>query len=92
MTYLLEGSYKEHTLYGTNNRTTKRNRLVFRTPSDFHKVQVKRTLTLEQRHKAPLTLFVCGPRIKEWGFLDKGKWVPYWKYLKVPKKKNQPWD
>lgn len=91
MTYIIEGSYKEHTFYGVNERSINKNRLVFKNNKDFHRVEVNENLPIEDKEKGCLTLFVCGPKTKEWGFLDKGKWTPWWIYLNMPKK-QEPWE
>lgn len=76
------------------------NGLVFRKATDQHKVLVDQTNTYETRHKAPLTVCVTGPLIREWGFVktladgistngvavkwNSRKWVPWREYLGLP--------
>ena len=97
-TYVVEGSYKEHTFYGVTER--EQGSLAFRRATDFHRVEVDKNRPIEEVKDAPLTLFVSGPRKKEWGFISreygyshsKPQWIPYWNYLKVERKEKEDWD
>ena len=97
-TYVVEGEYKEHTFYGVNHR--KEGSLAIRKATDFHRVEVDKDRPLGEVNNSPLTLFISGPRKKEWGFISrnygfshsKPRWVPYWEYLNVERKKKEDWD
>lgn len=92
-TLLLEGGYKEHTFFGVNERSARKNRFVTRKTSDFHRVEIDGFYTFEERDKAPLTVLVHGPYKGDWGFLNPhtSKWEPWWTYLNLPKA-AQPWE
>lgn len=78
---------------GRSTRPLRQNRLVFRRATDQHQVVVDRDLKREQKHLAPLTLFVSGPTKREWGFVREvpgmlgfksRRWVPWREYLGLP--------
>lgn len=95
MTYLVKGSYIEWKYNERTGRdaitfrTEKSNRLVFRKATDQHRVEVREKLLVSERHKAPLTLFVSGPIMREWGFIREmkrgslryRKWIHWKTYL-----------
>jgi hypothetical protein len=97
LTYLVSGAYKEwkyNPKTGQDEitfRTENHKRLVFRKAKDQHRVEVFEDLKIEDKEKAPLTLFISGPIIRDWGFIREEKrghlrhrkWV-YWKtYLGI---------
>ncbi len=61
---LLTGEYREHTPRGVFDR--RRFRLVFRRAASAHRIELTR---------GPVwTLFLTGPRVREWGFLCPRGW------------------
>lgn len=53
----------------------------FCSAKSFHRIELHPGIT-------PWTLFVPGPQTREWGFLDKGQWVPNGDYLQSRKQHN----
>ena len=68
--WILKGEYIEHTVYGSE--TKKEGSKTFRTPNAFHWIEID---------KPVYTLFITGPRIKNWGFLCGTKWIEHKKYI-----------
>lgn len=58
-------------IIAVNQRSTpvRMNTFVFRKAIDQHQVVVSRDFTLAEKDLAPLTLFISGPTIREWGFV-----------------------
>lgn len=77
MTYLVKGSYIEWKYHKGRDTITFRNenanRLIFRKATDQHRIEVQEKLLVSERHKAPLTLFISGPILREWGFVKEEK-------------------
>ena len=71
---LLDGSYVEHTPYGDN--FYRDGNCSFRSPEYLHWVEINNPVK---------TLFITGPKLRAWGFLSNGKWIPFYDYLGVPK-------
>lgn len=74
---LLQGAYTEHTIAagGIHNRAIRAmGAVVCRLPSSFHRVEL---------HDGPaLTLFITGPRVREWGFAcAEAGFVPWHKFV-----------
>lgn len=44
-------------------------------PNSYHRIELKPGVTA-------WTLFMPGPKKREWGFLVNDKWIPHYKYLK----------
>lgn len=44
-------------------------------PESYHRIELKSGVTA-------WTLFMPGPKRREWGFLVNNKWIPHYKYLK----------
>lgn len=75
---LLEGSYLEHTPEGVFLR--KPGALYFRRPEALHRVELLQTRRLcwYPGGEIPVwTLFVTGPRVRDWGFACPKGWVPW---------------
>lgn len=73
---LLSGGYWESTLEGKFWRSSK-DGWRKRTASDYHRLELDDTSNEET-----WSLFVMGPKIKDWGFLSKdGQWVHWKEYL-----------
>jgi hypothetical protein len=65
---LLRGLYREHTPAGSHIRA--RGDVVFRLPTSAHRIELS---------DGPVwTLFLTGPRVREWGFLCPQGWI-HWK-------------
>lgn len=62
----------------------KQNTFVFRKATDLHRVVVDQDLKESRKDEAALTLFFSGPHVREWGFVQAGKWIPWKKYLGLP--------
>jgi hypothetical protein len=70
---ILRGSYIEHFADGTT-RLRRPGNVVLRRPTTAHRVELI--------NGAPVvTLFVTGPRVRNWGFLCPGGWVPHEVFL-----------
>lgn len=67
---ILCGSYTEHRLGGKPRRVRWFNFLTF---EDYHRVT--------ELHGEVWTLFLCGPRKQDWGFLVKGKHIQHEEYF-----------
>lgn len=58
-------------------------RLTFRLPTSAHRVELRRT---DSGHEAPVwTLFITGPKVREWGFWCPRGWVPWQRFVAVGK-------
>ena len=79
-TYLVRGEYHEHKWddggviitrranWKSSTYLPKENLLVFRKATDQHRVMVLQSYTRTDRHLAPLSVCITGPRRREWGF------------------------
>lgn len=67
---VLKGGYWEHSADGSK-RWRGPGSICFRSATDTHWVEIDKT-------KDTWTLFLHGPRKKEWGFVENNKWI-YWK-------------
>lgn len=84
--YILEGGYWEATPHGRFWRAP--GELRFRSASSFHRLELD---PLKSHRKGVWSLFLMGPRQKEWGFLDRtGVWVPWGEYLRNLEKYYYP--
>ena len=73
MTIVLKGGYWEYTPKGKFWRGP--GFIGLRKPQDLHRVELVEGIY-------PWTLFFVGPKRKEWGFVDNGKWIQNETYLK----------
>jgi hypothetical protein len=73
MSILLDGDYYEVTPKGTFHREA--GHIYARKPSALHRVALKRN---GNREEPVWTLFITGPRVREWGFACPNGWV-HWK-------------
>lgn len=62
-------NYTNHILPNGELYTAQYERLVFRRATDQHMVVVDENYTEAEKHRAPLTLFISGPKIRDWGFI-----------------------
>ena len=77
LSVLLEGSYVEHTISdgGINKRTTRRaGQVKVRHPKAAHRIELA--------HGPCWTLFITGPRVRDWGFHCPKGWVPWQAFVK----------
>jgi len=72
-TIILRGGYWEHTPRGRFWRAPGHIRIS--TPSSLHRIELEHGVST-------WTLFIPGPKIREWGFIREGKWVQNEQYLK----------
>lgn len=79
-TYILAGGYWENTPGGRFWRGPGYNGISLAT--DFHRLEIDSDKAGEETW----SLFLMGPKEKEWGFLDDGKWVQWKEYLERRKK------
>ena len=73
LTIIIRGGYWEHTPRGRFWRAPGHIRIS--TPSSLHRIELERGVDT-------WTVFVPGPKIREWGFIREGKWVQNEEYLK----------
>jgi len=71
-TLILRGGYWEHTPDGKYWRGVGHFR--FSSPRSLHRIEL-------QPGTNPWTLFIPGPKVREWGFIKEGKWVQHEQYL-----------
>jgi hypothetical protein len=71
LSILLRGSYVEHRL---GNRVTRRSApaLVLRRPATAHRIELD--IDLDGMPQPVWTLFITGPRVRDWGFLCPQGW------------------
>lgn len=68
--WLLDGQYREHTLDGS--RLKKAGSITFRSPRFMHWIEID---------KPVYTLFITGPKVRDWGFLCDKEWVSHERYI-----------
>ncbi len=74
---VLAGGYWEHTPEGKFWRG--RGSIVWRSPQSLHRLE----LDPEKSGSETWTLFLVGPRVRDWGFVsESGKWTQWENYLK----------
>jgi hypothetical protein len=72
------GRYIEHTPYGSFVR--KRFQIVYRKATHEHRIELLRDET-EIGELVPVwTIFITGPKTRDWGFACPRGWVPHWKF------------
>lgn len=72
-TLILRGGYWEHTVSGKHWRSPGHFRIS--TPRSLHRIELEPNTDV-------WTLFIPGPKIREWGFIRKGEWVENQQYLR----------
>lgn len=70
----LKGKILEHR-YGKKSRYMKPFRIYFRRPKSAHMLEIGRKMNTEPNGKYAWTLFITGPKVREWGFLCPNGWV-----------------
>jgi len=73
LTIILRGGYWEHTPRGRFWRAP--GHIRFSTPRSLHRIELEPNVST-------WTLFIPGPKIREWGFIRKGEWVENQQYLR----------
>ena len=80
LSILLEGVYVEHTKDGAFRREP--GFIYFRSPWRAHRIELLKDA--ESGELLPVTtLFITGPKIRNWGFLCPQGFVPWWEYVSV---------
>jgi len=72
-TLILRGGYWEHTVSGKHWRSPGHFRI--NTPRSLHRIELEPNTDV-------WTLFIPGPKLREWGFIRKGEWVESQQYLR----------
>jgi len=72
-TLILRGGYWEHTVSGKHWRSPGHFRIS--TPRSLHRIELAPNTDV-------WTLFIPGPKLREWGFIRKGEWVESQQYLR----------
>lgn len=75
MSYIIEGGYNEHTPKGTFPLT--KGGIRFRRPTALHRLE------LLPNQPYTLSLFITGPKVREWGFMTEDGWV-WWEDFVSP--------
>ena len=78
-TLIVRGGYWEYTPKGKFWRGPGHFR--FSSAKSYHRIELEPNVTA-------WTVFMPGPKLREWGFLKNGKWIKNEKYLKSRKLKN----
>lgn len=76
MSYIIDGAYNEHTIAdgGIHHRTKRvAGDVKFRLPSAAHRLEL--IPDKDGKLQRCLTLFITGPRVREWGFHCPNGWV-----------------
>lgn len=87
-TIILRGGYWEWTpVLGPNGRVLGEvqqwkgaGQIRFGRSTDYHRIELEPGIT-------PWTLFIPGPKLRDWGFLVKNKWIQHEQYFKLRKHK-----
>lgn len=79
MSFLIKGRYREH-LSGERFRDRRRFQIVLRRATSTHRIELT--------HGPVWTLFITGPRIREWGFHCPQGWR-HWKVFTNPADNGQ---
>ena len=72
-TFILKGGYYEHTPTGKHWRSAGTGR--FASSRSLHRIELEPGVDT-------WTLFIPGPKLREWGFIRKGEWVQHETYLR----------
>jgi hypothetical protein len=76
LSFALSGEYIEHTARYTKRRG--RGSVVFRTATHAHRIELVR----KDGEPVPAwTLFLTGPKVREWGFHCPRRWVPWHEFV-----------
>ena len=71
-TFILKGGYYEHTPTGKHWRSAGTGR--FASSRSLHRIELEPGVDT-------WTLFIPGPQLREWGFVDNGEWKQHEQYL-----------
>ncbi len=91
LTFVVKGGYREHRYLSIEDglhswiitRTVSFNRLVFRTATDIHRVELTEELKMKDQALAPITICITGPERQEWGFVKQLTLIPWKRYLEL---------
>jgi hypothetical protein len=92
LSFILAGSYVEHTIHAGGihvRQVRKAGDIIFRLPATPHRLEMPDGLD------APCwTLFLAGPRLREWGFHAEDGWIPWQEFKRqrseTPSVQSQP--
>lgn len=76
LSLILKGAYIEHRQDGTTLRS--RGSIARREPTTLHRVELLPHSTLDHHEEPVWTLFLTGPKVREWGFKCPKGWI-HWK-------------
>ena len=79
-TIILRGGYWEHTPTSVTPTWKGAGQIRFGHSTDYHRIELEPGVT-------PWTLFIPGPKVREWGFLSKNRWIQHEKYFELRKNK-----
>jgi len=79
-TVILRGGYWEYTPGIPTPKWKGAGSIWFGHSTDYHRIELEPGIT-------PWTLFMPGPRIREWGFLRGRRWVQHEEYFELRKNK-----
>jgi hypothetical protein len=82
LSLILEGSYVEHTIRAGGiheRRLLEAGDIVFRLPGSPHRLEMP-----EGDNSPCWTLFLAGPRVREWGFHHPDRWIPWTELANQP--------
>jgi hypothetical protein len=79
-TIILRGGYWEYTPDRSNPSWKGAGEIRFGHSTDYHRIELEPGVT-------PWTLFIPGPKVREWGFLSKNRWIQHEEYFKLRKTK-----
>jgi hypothetical protein len=68
LSILLSGSYKEW-LKGNHHRTRTEGDAILRAAATAHRIEI------DERSPGPITIFIRGPKLREWGFYCASGWL-----------------
>lgn len=70
LSWILKGNYTEHTPYGSSVKHS--GSVTIRGPKSLHWIEID---------KPVWTLFITGPKIRDWGFLCNAIWINHTDYI-----------
>lgn len=80
LSFVLKGAYVEHTIRAGGiheRRIRKAGDIIFRLPATPHRLEMP-----EGAEDSCWTLFLAGPRVREWGFHSPDGWIPWKDFAK----------
>lgn len=90
LSIILKGKYREYIQYNNkivSNGVFDLGSIIYRKPETAHRVElVENNVTLSTHYV--YTLFITGPKIREWGFFCPKGWIPYQDFVDEHDKGN----